>query len=407
MTIKRPTETGQIHEKISWQEKLSQVQDEFPLPLPTPQLKQEWKSYSRELQPTLIRAAAQFKISSNMLLTYIKVNKIFPIRTHKGPKLKRKDFVMLVKQFDPTTYRHFEYYFQDVIIQENLIEQKRWLKQHLKQPGFKKTKSPTSRPLPLYQPYSVPTPLSQWRQVNWTDIIFEDYAIKVKYDLNFSRSFPISESRKSFKFLKKYLLTLNREPIKILLVGNEIREIENISQLKDIVTILKVRQEFIEQFEKEKTVNAKSVLELIRALPTSFLVEIAKASSDDTICIDYLTEIQDARFKPVPAFEVISNGNSIVTEDTFIFTISNKEHLFLVWESTLHGRATYIFAANPNQYELTIQSIYDYIASHQKAKRMKLRKKNADVIELNYVNFITHSSFEHWREKLTKVISVS
>ena len=199
-------------------------------------------------------------------------------------------------------------------------------------------------------------------------------------------------------------MSLGLIPLEVQFLGNQIKQIKNRELLKEVVTTLKVRDEFITQFEKQKSVTVKTILALIRPLGSFFLAEIAKSRMEEIDCVEYLTQSQDSEFKPVPAFEVISNGHIVTTEDTFIFTISYQGRLYLVWQSTLHGRATYMFTTNLEDYEETIQNIYDYIASHQKAKRMKLRKKDLQVGDLNCIAFITHSSFEHWKEKLTQAI---
>ncbi len=35
---------------------------------------------------------------------------------------------------------------------------------------------------------------------------------------------------------------------------------------------------------------------------------------------------------------------------------------------------------------------------------MKLRKQETNIRDLNYLTFITHSSFEHWQHELNQVI---
>lgn len=392
-------------QKISWQEQLSQVKDEFPLPIPSPQVKKQWKAYSKQLQPTLIRAAAQLRITSDALFNHIRTNRIFPVNGVHQQRLKTLDFIELIKKFDPKTYKYFEYYFQDLIVSEKQKEQKQFLLKELqKKIKVDRNKRAAITPPAVSRsfriPYLPPPPISQRLEIPWNDVVFNDYTITIKFDVNYSKPYPIAESRKSFKFLKKYLLGLKLKPLSVLLAGNEIKEIENLDQLKNIVTILKVRNEFIEHFEKDKTVQVKSILDLIENLPSTFLTEIAKSAADQTECITYLSRQRDLRYKLAPAYEVIANGHSIVTEETFVFTIVREEVLFLVWESTLHGRATYLFATDEQSYEEALQSIYDYIASHQKAKRMKLRKKDLQVGDFNCVAYVTHSSFEHWREKL-------
>jgi hypothetical protein len=400
MARKRSRKPEHLPDDTNWKDQLSQIKKTLPIPEPTAQVKKEWKRYGRDLSPTLIKAAAQLRTSVDMILAYCYDHKISLDITSYQQRIKPKHFALMIKNFDPRTYRYFEFYLQDKAIQQV----KQPVKQGSKPPRLRKKVILVEPAEPVKQIYNVSTPSCQWLEIGWSNVIFEDFNILVKYGNNYSRPFPIAESRKSFKFLKKYILSLKLEPLNVLLIGNQIKEVKNIEQLKDMVTILKVKHEFLEQFEKEKSVSIKSILTFIEPLSSSFLIEIAKASAEEVNCIDYLSELQDTNFKPVPAFEVVPHGNSMTTEDTFIFTVQSQMHLYLVWESTLNGRATYIFVTDSDHYEMTIQSIYDYIASHQKAKRMKLRKKDEHTAELNYHAYITHSSFSHWKEKLLKAI---
>lgn len=241
-------------------------------------------------------------------------------------------------------------------------------------------------------------------EVDWQDVLFDDFMIRVKYSPHFSGPFHVSESRKSFKLLKNYILSLRLNPLKIHLKGNEIIAIENINQLHNVVRILSIKSELIDNYRKEVTTNIRSVLDSIMGINTEFLIKLAKAKNED-ICVDHLARLQDRSFKPVPVFEIIPTGNTFNTEDTFIFTITRKNRIFLIWESTVNGRASYIFTSKENDYEDILQSIYDYISSYQRTKRMKLRTKDNSASDLNYVTFITHNSFEKWKIKLNSIIN--
>lgn len=98
-------------------------------------------------------------------------------------------------------------------------------------------------------------------------------------------------------------------------------------------------------------------------------------------------------------------NNESLNEDTFIFAVERRAQLFLVSESTVDGRATYIFKANIDTYVDVVHAIYDYIGSPRKAKRMSLRKRDADTTSLGYDGYVTHSAFDHWQQKLETVFN--
>jgi hypothetical protein len=215
----------------------------------------------------------------------------------------------------------------------------------------------------------------------------------------------VKESRKSFKYLKKYIKNLQLPALSILLVGTEIREIKNAEQVKEMVTLLRIKEQLIEDFQNGKTITAVSMLEKIKSVSKQFLTQMAVAGNGELMCIEYLAAQLAENFKPIPAFEIIPSGNSVSTEDTFIFVIERQAKLFLVWESTVHGRATYIFKAALDNYIDVVQAIYDYIGSPRKAKRMALRKRGTETSNLGYDGYVTHSAFDHWQQKLEAVLN--
>jgi len=251
----------------------------------------------------------------------------------------------------------------------------------------------------------IPEPISKWLSVEWHDVIFDDYLIKIKYDNNFSQGYPVTESRKSFKYLRKYIKNLRLPALSVLLVGREIREIRNAEQVKEMVTLLRIKEQLIEDFQNGKPISAAAMLEKIKPVSKQFLTQMAIAGNGELMCIEYLASHLAENFKPIPAFEIIPSGNSVSTEDTFIFVIERQSKLFLVWESTVHGRATYIFKATVDNYVEVVQAIYDYIGSPKKAKRMSLRNRDSETTNLCYDGYVTHSAFDHWQQKLGAIFS--
>lgn len=163
---------------------------------------QDWKTFSKNLQPTLIEAAARLHIKSDQLFGYIREYKIVPVNKEEKQRLKKIDFVWLIRHFDDRTYQYFHYYFEDMEISEKKRLHKEFLQTELrrKSPVTKKKrlKEPKSPP-PFRLPYVPPAPLEQRLLVPWEEIIFNDYNIIVKLGKSFSRPWPAPDSRKSFK----------------------------------------------------------------------------------------------------------------------------------------------------------------------------------------------------------------
>jgi|GEM_PF-3165987 len=394
MTVRTLKEN--TNERLDWKDQLSEIKGNFQPP--PPMSPQEWQTFKKRMKSSVEKAAVALELSPIVLANRLKS---MGITINRRRKLTTKDYIPLIKRFKADFYQQNLKYFKEFLPPPSRDNKH----VHVGSSKIEK-KGQVLRAKPMEQRY-VPVIEIKNLLVNWENVHFEDFAIVIKDGINYSMPFAFSEARKSFKFLKKYILGLKREPLQVIMIGNKIISIENLEQLKDLVTILKVRNEFIEQFKKSVPVSIKSILKIIEPLSVHFLVEVAKANTEDFNFIDYLTEKQAPEYKPIPVFEIIPTGQTFHSEDTFIFTIRIGSTYYLIWESTLPGRATYIFTATAESYEETVQQIYDYIASAQKAKRMKLRKKDEQAAEMNCLTYITHSSFDHWKEKLERVIMFS
>lgn len=378
------------------------------------------KLQENALRPYFNNAARHLGISPQQLISEIKSIEQHTKEVLTDKRLKASTYAKLIKKYNPAYYQLFEEKLKSAVKAE--------------QKYFSSKKEPISSPKPIRnknskQPIKIAQKLtkakkdlqkktdvspvfkepfikstlqqaSQWINVEWHDVIFEDYLIKVRHGANFSYGYPLSESRKSFHYLKKYIKNLRLPALSIFLVGKDIREIKNIEHLKEMVTFLRIKELLIEDYQQGKTLNANSLIDKIKSVSREFLTQLAIASNGEVMCIEYLASQLADGFKPIPAFEIIPSGNSLVTEDTFIFVLERQSKLFLIWESTVHGRATYIFKTDINNYLDVIQAIYDYIASPKKGKRMALRKRASDTSNLCYDGYVTHSAFDHWQQKL-------
>jgi hypothetical protein len=413
---------------LDWKDALGSIKTSFVKEGEAKKARQ--KEHENALRPYFNKAAIFLGINEQQLAAEIKVLEPGLKEILTDRRLKASTYAKLIKKHNSAYYHLFE----DKIKSAVKAEQKYFLEK--KEAALKSVKimqteaAPTERIQQKLTKYekrakkrlrqnkqgakakftnapirSLPVEVSQWISVEWHDLVFEDYLIKVKYGTNYSQGYPVAESRKSFKYLRKYIKNLQLPMLSVLLVGNEIREIKNVERVKEMVTLLRIKEQLIEDFQNGKTITAVSMLEKIGPVSKQFLTQMAMAGNGELMCIEYLASQLADNFKPIPAFELIPSGNSISTEDTFIFVVERQAKLFLVWESTVHGRATYIFKANIDNYVDVVQAIYDYIGSPRKAKRMSLRKRDAETSNLCYDGYVTHSAFDHWQQKLETVFN--
>ncbi|WP_118953362.1 hypothetical protein [Taibaiella helva] len=240
-------------------------------------------------------------------------------------------------------------------------------------------------------------------EIQWKDLVFDDYQVRVRYGGNLSNPFIVKESRKSYKYIAKHIQNLGLEPLKVTIKKNNITKIQNIEKLNEVVRILKIKKEFIENYHSDKVTKVQSVLKHLESVPNVLLRKLAQSRSISE-SIEYLCELHDDNFKIIPAIEIISSGNNILEQDTFIFTFKSKSSIFLIWESTLKGRATYIFKCSEIDIEDKLQKIFDYISSISNAKRTRLRNSMNDQVNLNYLTPINHTQFESWKTKVDLVL---
>lgn len=242
--------------------------------------------------------------------------------------------------------------------------------------------------------------------VKFEDILFDDYVIRIRNGNHVTLPYPLKESKKSFFLLKKYFRKLNFAPLKVTLHGNTIKNIENINQLDQAIEFLKVIEIYVDSNNNIESVSANKLLKKLEKISNETIKCLANIDSIEKY-FDYLNEIQSIDFKIVPVLEIINNGHQVISEDTYLYSVScrNSECLLIIWESSSSGRATYVFLSNRQNYINTIQAIFDYISSNRKAKRLSLRRKESDLPIVDCVGFIKHHSFEQWKIKIDSFIT--
>jgi hypothetical protein len=241
--------------------------------------------------------------------------------------------------------------------------------------------------------------------IQWKDLVFEDYQVRVRYNGGLSNPYLVKESRKSFKYITKYIQNLGLDPLQVIIKKNAVLKIQNIERLNEVVKILKIRKEFVDNYHTETSTNIHSILKHLESVPNAFLRQLAQSRSI-TESIEYLCDVHDNHFKIIPAIEIIASGSNFIEQDTFIFTVTRQPYVFLIWESTLKGKATYIFQCLESEMENKLQEIFDYISSDSSAKRRKLRNKLLDQDDLNSAIPINHSKFENWKAKVKSILTV-
>lgn len=107
--------------------------------------------------------------------------------------------------------------------------------------------------------------------------------------------------------------------------------------------------------------------------------------------------------------KIILNGENeiIKTEPSLLITVLKKEKAFIIWESLLDIKATYIFTCKKDELSDRKQSIIDFIGSPiSKNKRTSLIKSKQLQSKLNFQKRIFHKDdFDSWRNSLLRSLN--
>ena len=122
------------------------------------------------------------------------------------------------------------------------------------------------------------------------------------------------------------------------------------------------------------------------------------------LCIECLSH--NYRIVPVKEIRRNDSNNSILYEDSFLFTIKGRLYLYIIWENQHESRATFIFRCKTENYDEAIQRIFDYIRSDEiTSKREKLHTSKMAYFNnktVKYIASVAHpvDDFETWKRRL-------
>ena len=241
--------------------------------------------------------------------------------------------------------------------------------------------------------------------ISWEKVIFENHQIRIIINNHFSEPFLLSDSRCSYAFLKSYILKSDLKPLSVSIFGNKIVSVKNLSELNSVIQILSIQDEINCYFNDFESTSIDKILSKLKNISNQHLFDFFKLKQRSSF-LSFLCEQQSAEYRIIPTTEILLSNDKIVSEeDTFLFTIKNSINNYIVWESTLINKATYIFKTSDNSYSEDVQKLFDFIASGQNRKRRKLRfaiktKENP----FNSIGVIQHSNVDTWKEKFKSML---
>lgn len=91
---------------------------------------------------------------------------------------------------------------------------------------------------------------------------------------------------------------------------------------------------------------------------------------------------------------------------SFIFPIKIKKGFLIIWESTFHFKASYIFSINSYD-DSELQPIYNFIAGPLMNKRLTLINSKSIQKNINFKKRISHKGFDYWLLTIEEYLNAS
>lgn len=187
-------------------------------------------------------------------------------------------------------------------------------------------------------------------EVNWEDVLFDDFFITFRINNSYTEPFSYAHSRKSLEFLKPYILKRKLHPVIVTLLGYKIISINNLEELDQIFEILSYQGEIKNYLNDFTSSSIEKVFSKIKHVSNSTLLNFYRLNEKGQY-LGYLCTLQSEEYKIIPVTEIFSKDDSIIQEDTFLFTIKVEDSIYIIWESTSLSRATYLFKTTELRYQ--------------------------------------------------------
>ena len=245
--------------------------------------------------------------------------------------------------------------------------------------------------------------------ISWHDVIFYNNKIRIETPI---RNSPIWVEKgircKSSYNIIKGLFEEELPNIVIELNRNHLYRLKNEIDLTKAINIISRREAIELSFDNEIENSGLSAFDRYYSAAeknqTQLLANLRKRKQK---YINKLISMHtDLGYKVVPAVESLAHesSESIIKEDSFIFTITSKRNfcVSIVYENVNESRASIVFIVRKDKYKDCLQSIFNYMGDDTiKNKRETLRISDAVTQGIEAVHSINHTKNMHdWYEKI-------
>ena len=223
--------------------------------------------------------------------------------------------------------------------------------------------------------------------IEWTTIVFNTNSIKVTgKTANDVLHCSLNGAKPFYNHFSPIFSNLIPE-LRLELHSKRPPQVLNSEEFNEIFLYLDIQ----EQIANGNIEAYKNMFEHIRR--AKLPIHQAILPKDKSIYMNYLAQRHNNAYRYIPVYE-----NDHHRCDAFLYTITRKNECYIVWENISPNTATYIFRCKTDNYDTTLQKVYDYVSSDIAYKRMMLYRKDLK-IDIEY-HMILHSSFTQWKSDI-------
>jgi hypothetical protein len=243
---------------------------------------------------------------------------------------------------------------------------------------------------------------ADYYSATWKSIWFGKETIRICMDNkpSFSQQYNVEYSEEEFNFLHEYFSGRKMQELKIIAIGNCIKNIDGLEDLEVLIWKFKLNK-----------FNEKSEGSKIRTLSTNRIPVNMLLRNQ---CIQLLNNFQLKELEPALVLE--NTFNPIRAESrldvSLLYSIPlNKYDIAIIWESLEleKAKATHIFKCSRIEYENIFSEIEYYLSANLKV-RSALNSKDNTAIDnqkrLRYLTKIEHDNFNFfkWENSLYQIL---
>ena len=235
--------------------------------------------------------------------------------------------------------------------------------------------------------------------VSWSFVSFHNGYIEIVFEDLVLKTIEFPESKESFKYVKINLIKKLR-PFKVIWsrLRQELILMDTIT-FKNAILYLSIKDK-LSQKSDDNLIKIKRLVSDIKNEKSFFSLFF-----DKSLYLEYLANKQSLSYLIIPTEENIRIGYSYVVEDSFIFTITTLNTIYILWENVNKERATFIFKTSTEEYDNDLQIIFDYIVGISSGKRRMLYIKQSDYSILNSCSVLYHSDYRSWENKMEALLA--